>query len=237
MMNAPNVIRMAIGIGTANSFTIKELSHKLCQQTCDMGCGNPAPYIDVFTLSRRCLWVGGPCDMSNGPQTVESFIRLSNYTGPLDSSEFDVKVPSIALIKGAYGNMEFGSGSGRFPDKACYCDYDDALSFFATTEVQKDFFGSRWRQQDKYSSVFPRHSYHQYWKLTAVFAPFLDTQGKSAKYEAFCTACTEKEAEERRTKSVRPWGMWYQSKLPDLTRIAFGTADWLAEHEETEHND
>jgi hypothetical protein len=31
--------------------------------------------------------------------------------------------------------------------------------------------------------------------------------------------------------------MWYQSKLPDLTRIAFGTADWLAEHEETEHND
>jgi hypothetical protein len=236
MMNASNVIRMAIGIGTANSFTIKELFYKLCQQTCDMVCGRPAPYIDVFTLSRRCLRVGGPCDLSNGPQTVDSLIHLSHYSGTLDKSEFDTNVPSFALIKGTYGELEVGFGIGCSSDKVRCCDYERALSFLATKEASRNDLDFRWtrQNQDLASRAPPR--YHRYWKLTAVFAPFLDFQDQSAQYGAFCEKCTQIEADYRQLKSLWNWHIWDNSMLPNLTSMAFGTADWLAEHNKTGHS-
>jgi hypothetical protein len=60
-----NAIRMAVGMNTAHYFTMAELFSKLCQKTCDGKryngdiCGEVAPYLDVFRLSRRsleCAW-------------------------------------------------------------------------------------------------------------------------------------------------------------------------------------
>lgn len=70
MINAPNAVRVAIDIQTAHTFTIKQLYAKLCQQQCELGCGKPAPYLDVFKLRRTCLWVGGACDTSPGPKGI-----------------------------------------------------------------------------------------------------------------------------------------------------------------------
>jgi hypothetical protein len=52
MLHAPNVIRMAIGIATAHTFNLKQLYEALCQHSCASGCGKPAPYLDMFTLTR-----------------------------------------------------------------------------------------------------------------------------------------------------------------------------------------
>ena len=51
---------MAVNMDTAHYFSISELFSKLCQRTCDNDlsgkvCGKVAPYIDIFTCSRRCV--------------------------------------------------------------------------------------------------------------------------------------------------------------------------------------
>lgn len=59
-----NAIRLAVGIDAAHYFTIADLFSKLCQKSCDnillgKACGRVAPYIDVFSCSRRCVWCAG----------------------------------------------------------------------------------------------------------------------------------------------------------------------------------
>lgn len=65
---AAGCIRMAIAIQTAHAFTIKQLVSKLSEKYCDAkGCGKVAPYLDIFSLTRRCLSVGRGCPYPRGP--------------------------------------------------------------------------------------------------------------------------------------------------------------------------
>ncbi|QRD04130.1 hypothetical protein JI435_443030 [Parastagonospora nodorum SN15] len=48
-----NFLRMALAINTAHSFTLKQLFAKVYQKQCSIkGCENPAPYMDIFILTR-----------------------------------------------------------------------------------------------------------------------------------------------------------------------------------------
>ncbi|KAF2653180.1 hypothetical protein K491DRAFT_551660, partial [Lophiostoma macrostomum CBS 122681] len=49
--NAPNVVRMAVGIKTAHRFTLPRLVQRLERRTCSF-CQQPAPYFSVFSLTR-----------------------------------------------------------------------------------------------------------------------------------------------------------------------------------------
>jgi hypothetical protein len=68
MAEAANSMRMAIAIKTADRFTIMQLLAVLWQKICtEDNYGKLAPYIDVFTLQRRCLSIKGVCRSPLGP--------------------------------------------------------------------------------------------------------------------------------------------------------------------------
>lgn len=138
----PNTIRMAIGIRTAHTFTIKDLFAKLCQKSCDMGCGRMAPYVDVFKLSSRCLWVGGLCDRSVGPENV---LRLNlpiwrwnkMRNSPTHSSEQDTEnvtpddASHFVAIPGCYGHCNMAGYCKIHPSPAehrVHYDYEEAIN-------------------------------------------------------------------------------------------------------------
>jgi hypothetical protein len=82
---APNTIHMALAIKTAHTFSIAQLFAKLCQTHCDAHtCANLAPYIDVFTMTRRCFGVGSPCARVPPPASQYHIIEyLSHLPSPL----------------------------------------------------------------------------------------------------------------------------------------------------------
>ncbi|KAH5502775.1 hypothetical protein HBI52_166230 [Parastagonospora nodorum] len=88
---------MALGIRTADSFTIKELFYKLCQNKCDgNGCTKLAPYLDVFMLTRRCLSISGGCPFPLGPLNVD--IMENNF----DTDTKQLPPDSFLPIPGRY---------------------------------------------------------------------------------------------------------------------------------------
>ncbi|KNG46410.1 zinc finger containing protein [Stemphylium lycopersici] len=126
MKHAPNSIRMAIGIQTAHTFNIKELFTKLCERTCgEIGCEKLAAYVNVFTLSRHCLFIGGDCSCPHGPVS-EDRLAISRMDQKAISS-----LPSFYAIIGRYSEywgrpLEVHSEGRRFYD---YHDiYDECLN-------------------------------------------------------------------------------------------------------------
>ncbi|KAF2105917.1 hypothetical protein BDV96DRAFT_655191 [Lophiotrema nucula] len=102
--NAPNVVRMAIGTGTAGNFTIMELFEALCRRTCDH-CGDVAPYIDL-------LGGGKPERMCMGLSNVQCrlSIPVPLYLHELESRNQMDALASPAcfrVIPGDYGLFRF----------------------------------------------------------------------------------------------------------------------------------
>lgn len=61
-------LRMALAINTAHNYTLRQLFTNLCQKNCDgKGCSSLAPFMDVFTLTRRCLGSEKGCPFSEVP--------------------------------------------------------------------------------------------------------------------------------------------------------------------------
>ncbi|KAH7063838.1 hypothetical protein BKA63DRAFT_609002 [Paraphoma chrysanthemicola] len=229
MINAPNTVRMAIGIRTAHTFTIKQLHDKLCQETCDSGCGRPAPYIDVCMLSRRCLWTGGACDRSMGPQTAYELSFL--FPWERDPAESDLvyqiqpdDVPSFRAIPERYGHNLFRV-DGISPKDADIIFYDVALAerFF----VEK--CGSKPLRDDKGS----RHRLDSTWTYSAVLAPWLSIKGKHAVHGSFCEKCLA--AESRRRLFEGLFGIGASER--NVSFMAFGPSEWLVKHLEEAHGD
>lgn len=96
MTHASNTIRMAIGIGTAHTFTIRELFATLCEVNCSF-CAKPGPYIDVFALKRRCLGLNG--HRNDEPLFPMMHRQLSEHN--IDTSNLS-SVSSFNSIPGHY---------------------------------------------------------------------------------------------------------------------------------------
>ena len=117
-----NAISMALGIRTAHLYTVKDLANAQCRQTCDEICapltGAPktcdrlAPYIDLSTLQRYCLDVGGPCrgrEHRFSPMDAEQLGRSS----PLPGAGAQHPAPSFYAIPAEYWIREGHYGRRR----------------------------------------------------------------------------------------------------------------------------
>lgn len=125
MTHAPNCVRMAIAIQTADTFSIKQLFLKLCQKTCDgESCSKLAPYLDVFTLARRCLSVSGGCLHPCGPMNKE---LLNGGIGSYDEDRFPSR--GFFAMVGQYCNIWANIVIGNEEDRY-YCDYRDIKAAF-----------------------------------------------------------------------------------------------------------
>ncbi|KAF2027944.1 hypothetical protein EK21DRAFT_91041 [Setomelanomma holmii] len=101
--HAASTVRMTLVIGTAHTFTFRQLLAKRCQKHCDgEGCAKLALPIDIFTLSRRCLSIGGACAFKLGPISLEEFGELS---GPLYIPR-DLPARQFRAINGTYIRSE-----------------------------------------------------------------------------------------------------------------------------------
>ncbi|KAF2875371.1 hypothetical protein BDV95DRAFT_316071 [Massariosphaeria phaeospora] len=165
--NAPNAIRMAVGICTAHTFSMRDLFKKLCQRHCDH-CDKLAPYIDVFLLKRVCLNVGGSCKerMPALPRCLlPGNLKIHDYS----------KVASFRNIKGRYG--EHAPGYESLDAQWVYYDLDSAKRNATNLDI-----GGKvpWYSAD--TKLF-------YLKYTCAEAPFLDANSHETGRLLICELC------------------------------------------------
>ncbi|KAF2248305.1 hypothetical protein BU26DRAFT_565708 [Trematosphaeria pertusa] len=234
--HAPNTIRLALSIHTADLFTAAQLLSKLRQRVCDgAACANLAPYLDVFTLSRRCLTVGGPCDAAPGPRNLA---QLNTHFGLAEPDFPAALVPRFQAVPGVYGTrwnsirvyanaprtyyastaVHGGINAGKIPPRE------------SRTSLRQPMRGAVWIEDDAYC------------KLSVVVAPWLDGggEGREAEYGAFCNVCLETETRECE-KALRrgghgEWmlGDWVGVRAP--VRAWFGTVESVDEHRRRVHS-
>lgn len=77
---ACRAFRLAIALGTDDRITLAELLVKSCKTTCDY-CGKHAPFIDLYTLYRRCLDVGGKCTFQGKDPSIPWVLAPWLYRG------------------------------------------------------------------------------------------------------------------------------------------------------------
>jgi len=244
MAHAPNTIRMAIGIHTAHTFTISELYAKLVQRTCDTtACNNLAPYLDVFTLSRRCLSVGGPCSPTRilGPR---------NHSSLQDYCEFDAgllsHVPSFRAIEGTYG-QKYNQLSVQYTETMFFDQdgqpawkprdtniYYDTAAVHLKTGKHDPVLRLTDQQADKIGL-------DPHWKLAAVVAPWLVDGGRTAEYGTFCEYCLRDYTREYRHFRDAYWMYLCRTEQFDLSlgaaagepspiEASFGTVEEMERH-------
>jgi hypothetical protein len=103
---------MALAIKTAHTFSIAQLFAKLRQTHCNAhNCANLAPYIDVFTMTRRCFGVGSPCARVPPPASQYHIMEyLSHLPSPLPGplvghfSACQLPSRSFRAVPGTYGD-------------------------------------------------------------------------------------------------------------------------------------
>lgn len=233
MIHAPDTIRMAIGIRTAHTFTIKQLFEKLCQKTCDGTCNHLAPYIDMFRLTRTCLEVGGLPRCSNMPGNfaVEHAKELYGLT------QADmIGLKKFKAVEGDYGKYwnyikvhKLPNPNISSPNYPWYYDGHDVIERAASLGKKGKRTGFVWPFKFDPSS-----------KYTAVFAPWLNEKEADADFGVFCHLCQETE-----TAKIALYGsprgsrynLYYTSRAehPNPRVITFCTDDGLAEHMRRAH--
>lgn len=109
LKHAPDTICMAVGSHTASTFNLHQLFSKLCQKHCDH-CSSLGPYINMFTLQRRCFDVEQDRRSScSGSPDTDTYVRPERVTGRTHrlpyrypSTEVE-KLPTFEAIPGRYG--------------------------------------------------------------------------------------------------------------------------------------
>ncbi|EDU42683.1 predicted protein [Pyrenophora tritici-repentis Pt-1C-BFP] len=227
--NASNSIRMAISIQTAHKFTIKDLFAKLCQRMCDgSGCDKFAPYLDVFTLTRRCLSVGGGYLYPRGPMLLESFLPPPDENiDPTPDQNALLSLSKFEAIKGRHSKYWSSIDTSDMGDCTTYYDFREVE---ASTR-----FGSIYGLDDFYS-----YRIDLGWKLCSVRAPWLNINGVEVEHGIFCELCEvpwnmhDEETPTSISESKLDWsdfgfGGGY---LPDPMYILFMSTEKLKEHME-----
>jgi hypothetical protein len=164
MDNASNCIRMAIALKTEDTFTIKQLFDKLFQKTCDgANCEKLAPYLDVFTLNRRCLFIGGGCPIPLGPLRQDCVGDVTWDGEKYDSDRAD-SIRHFDSIEGSiYTEFWLPVDEPNGPHDA----------FWIFTDGQTVFKNPDNSDSVAEFSVYENIAAHSdpYWKLCAVQAP------------------------------------------------------------------
>ncbi|KAF2105929.1 hypothetical protein BDV96DRAFT_607845 [Lophiotrema nucula] len=112
--HCPDAIRMAVGIRVASRILLLDLLDKLCQRTCDEGCGKLAPYLDIFRLERKCFGTASRCALKHIPPK------------PLARSEEEVRRHGDTIAASTASFMSIpGSYDGRnvIPKREIYYYY------------------------------------------------------------------------------------------------------------------
>jgi hypothetical protein len=161
---------MAVAIKTAHTFTIKEMLTKLYQTHCDgKGCTKTAPYLDVFTLTRRCLSINNGCPHPQGP------------------------VSEVML------NLNFGFEINQLPSRSfqpILCEYNE---YFELSELEGPFFdyqevkAALWsKQKDHLFKTYENLSALEdpFWNLCSIPAPWISKLGIHADFGVLCELCT-----------------------------------------------
>ena len=248
---------MALGIRTAHTFTFRQLYAKLCQQHCDSGCGKPAPYLDVFTISRRCLWVGGgKCDNRQGPCDAKI---ISKRVWSTTTPSFPINRPEDAtplIFPGDVSNFHaipYRIGRHSHLTWPSTRTGDLELTHYDYAEAQKFLLSKGYRLPEAY---YPQSGSNS-WRLSVVFAPWTATTGAEVVHGAFCPKCWDSEAQrcealktqiEASGELSRPVPRHLmaaalskrQDRMASLAlliphNMAFGTDEWLARHVVEKH--
>lgn len=228
MDNAPDTIRMAVGIKTAHTFTIKQLFKKLCQKTCDGGCNRLGPYIDVLRLTRTCLCVGGLPRCMGSCSVVRQIAQRK-----LGLEQADL--PGLTALPPMTGDDHVSYSTSRnYLDMiaACY-DISQADALFPLLEKSESGNGVA-------TNELPRPD--SYWWCTAVFAPWSSKSGSHAEVGVFCDLCKQSDMAISASKEaqLRSLFMVYSRRRrgvePNLTLIPFCTIEGLVEHMRKVHS-
>ena len=191
MTCTPDTIRMVICIDTTHLHTLKQLSATLAKRTC-AHCKNKkpslAPYLDMFTLKRRCLDVGGMCFDRGSFYSITDFVPPS-LPIPIDDEDWtELEVPEnevqrikrkVPSFRSKVGVISFGSGLLKITAPSTYYDADmvaDAVPSHGFTIYQDTSPGA----------------YTKWSKLPTVFAPWpVKADGKfvPAAMGTFCGKC------------------------------------------------
>ncbi|KAF1970773.1 hypothetical protein BU23DRAFT_570453 [Bimuria novae-zelandiae CBS 107.79] len=157
---APDVIRMAIGIGTAHLYTIGQVSAALKEDRCTK-CGKLAPYFDVFTLELRCISVGGGCD----PRATTDVIFMTEEereTAEITQNELlRLKIPNFRPLPGIYCYGTDGM------NEALRIEPDDRRRYYPVTELNRAAFWVAPTQPTS-SHVSTRRGIRGRWSSSAV---------------------------------------------------------------------
>jgi hypothetical protein len=101
VQHAPNAIRMAVCLRTASQVSIIQLCDLLCQRNWSF-CFREAPYIDMFSVARRCLLLRLP----HHPLHASSPIAGWDPTTQIRNPASDPSIPSFEAIPAMYSDME-----------------------------------------------------------------------------------------------------------------------------------
>jgi hypothetical protein len=221
MRQATNSVRMAVAIKNAHTFSMKQLVEKLCQKQCDgKGCGKPAPYIDVFSLQRRCLSVGGGCPFPEGPVSEEASGELS-ISDELDSAP----IRSFRASPGKYG-----SHWNQFEVSS-----DEDTTFYDYHE----FYSILYEYEDACLRGRVEAELDRAWMLCSVMAPWLSKRGSQVEYGVFCDLCEDPNLREEAVPSslqeARDVEGDWDVEYPNPLRIPFMQLGDLAEHKRIYH--
>jgi len=218
MQNASNSVRMAIAIGTASTFTFKALFSKLCQKSCDgKNCDKLAPYIDVFTVTRRCLGVGRGCRKDNSSPVIRADLEVR-----VKDAEFDpLPLRSFQALCGNYNSAYlFCHGHIGFEDELIFYDYDEIRAALGLEEGP--LIPGRW------GTECPR------WNRCSITAPWLQGRGYDGEYEVFCDVCDGGEG--HHTASIRK-SAGTNFYFPNSYEIPFMEKFDYEEHVQKAHKD
>jgi hypothetical protein len=253
MEHASNAIRMAIAIRTAHTFTIKQLFLKLCQRYCDgAGCEKLAPYIDVFTLTRRCLSIDKGCRGQISPLNHSEASKLAASKSWLDctrvtshDSETHIvsaftssqllrndRTPFAArhfyALAGTYGNQWTLRRTIHAHDDPIFYDFHDLKA--AIPDMDNEQYSTIERA---FSSTIDTT-----WNSCSTTAPWLSKTDMGAEYGVFCDQCSSNYTD-RNLTSVRETlaildghrpREYYTSQHRDLYHLPFMRLEDFAEH-------
>jgi hypothetical protein len=238
MKSAINCIRMAIAIQTANTFTMNQLVSKMRQKYCDgHKCGELAPYIDLFTLSRRCLSVGGGCRAPCGPvnkDIVSGFLNLPEDT-QLPSRSF--RVPEC-IYEHFWDMLSLRAMQSAKENSLRFYDYEDIKAAFYSDTNAKIF--------EEFESI--TYEDDQCWKLCSVTVPWFDKLGIDPEYGIFCEVCNDGHIETRGLfiphslresqeipEDLKQFDWTWDVPWPDHTNLPFMRVNEIEEHMRKEH--
>jgi hypothetical protein len=239
---------MAIAIETSHTFTFAQLVPKLVQIYCDgICCTKLAPYLDVFTLTRRCLCIGAGCPHPCPPQSIS---YLKKLRGSDDIFARLQPKRRFAALAGSYDDVWCMIGKPIDEDED-----DEATYHYSYEDIKKEFFcaNTQYFFDRCERAQFKRMAERRAWKLCSVMAPWLKEQVGEVETGVFCDICEciERYSGSERRYHIGPgwppsirWmieGRWYVSEehpeivWPDPMSVPFMRVQDLEKHREEGH--